>query len=573
VADAHGLAHDDGTTRAELISRIADRLTDATYLAEQLERLSTAERGILASAHASGGELRVLLVDAEQPGAAEDLARRGWLYRVFSATGPLRGEVLVVPEELLAVLPSEPEANLPRLEREPPQEPRWTDPAFSLFALTSALTRQGGNREDELSPWSQEPGGWDWSSRWTFLEHLATHAGLLGHNADGKLSPAPTLARLLDEPPLLAERIWRAYLRDRSWSELRSAELASEDDLVDGVALRQAVADVLDQLPEAAWLSWSALADWLRLAHPKLVREQLTPRGLVRFQAASWDELERPLLRYFCLGPLYWLGHVAASRDGTLVSRRPRPRQIQPEACRWDEPADLIAPASARLGLLLQAERYLVLRERGRVSRYHLVQAHVAAALGGGGSVAECQALLRELTQGPLPGAVTDRLEAWERRFGALEIRPAVLLEARSAADLDAALAHEEVRPFVRARLSEQVAEVAAADALELAAALRGSDHLPRIDAALRLAADARRAYSSLVDEQVLEFLLVSLLAFRTAWPERLAELEGSTTLLERLEHQFPPARLAELRADAGRLAGTLRGKPVSAPKRRRRRM
>ena len=86
--------------------------------------------------------------------------------------------------------------------------------------------------------------------------------------------------------------------------------------------------------------------------------------------------------------------------------------------------------------------------------------------------------------------------------------------------------------------------------------------HLPRVDAALRLAAEPRRAYAGLVDEQVLEFLLVSLLAFRVAWPERLAELEGSAALLERLEHQFPPARLAELRASAERLAGGLAAAP-----------
>jgi hypothetical protein len=102
------------------------------------------------------------------------------------------------------------------------------------------------------------------------------------------------------------------------------------------------------------------------------------------------------------------------------------------------------------------------------------------------------------------------------------------------------------------------VAEVSAADALELAAALRASGHLPRVDAALRLAAEPRRAYAGLVDEQVLEFLLVSLLAFQTARPERLGELEGALGLLERLERQFPPERLRELRAAASRLAGEL---------------
>jgi hypothetical protein len=222
------------------------------------------------------------------------------------------------------------------------------------------------------------------------------------------------------------------------------------------------------------------------------------------------------------------------------------------------------------LGTLLEAERYLVLHERGRPSRYHLVQSHVAAALGSGGSIGECRGLLLKLTQAALPPLIDERLATWEKRFGALSIRPAVLVEARSPAELEVAIGEERARPFVRARLGPTVAEVAAADALELAAALREADHLPRIDAALRLASEPRRAYASLIDEQVLEFLLVSLLAFQTAWPERLSELEGSLTLLERLERQFPPERLSQLRIAANRLAGELGAAPPS-PRRRSR--
>jgi hypothetical protein len=575
VADAHGLPHDDGTTRAELVQRIAERLGSPAYLDEQLAHLSPEERDILSSAKTSAGELRGLLVDAEHPGAAEDLAERGWLYRVFAAAGPLRGEVFVVPDELLERLP---EPTLPRtleLEPAPPPEPRWTDPAFSLFALTSALTRAGGHLEDELQPWSQEPGEWAWDARWTFLQHLATNAALLVHRADGALSPAPNLPRLLDDPSALADRLWHAYLRDRGWSELHLAAIEDIDDddgdLIDSVGLRHAFADVLEQLPEGAWIGLNTVSRWLQRGHPRLVREQLTPRGLVLLQAAGWTDLEQKLLRYFFLGPLYWLGLTAASRDGQLISRRRRsPPARQAEASRWDPPADLLAPASAQLGTLLQAERYLVLRQRDRVSHYHLVQSHAAAALAGGGSIAECRQLLGQLTQGELPSAVEERLSTWDRRFGALDIRPAVLLEGRSAAELDAALSDEAARPFVRRRLGSAVAEVAAADALELAGALRGAGHLPRVDAALRLAAEPRRAYGGLVDEQVLEFLLVSLLAFRTAWPERLAELEGSSSLLERLEHQFPPRRLSELRNDAERLAGALTSAPAT-PRRRAR--
>lgn len=558
VASAHGLAHDDTLTRDELIAALVDRFADHAYLVERVDHLTDEERAILAAAHASAGELRGLLLDAEHPGIAEDLADRGWLFRVFASAGPLRGEVFVVPDELLALLPSAEEPRL-RADAEPPAEPRWTDPAFSLFALTSALTRHGGHLEQELRHWSQEPGGWHWKERWDYLQHAALGSGLLVHRSDGATTPGPGLARLLDDRPSLAERLSRNYARDRGWSELQRADMPNmperdAQDVVDVLGLRAAVADAIESLPHGRWLRFDAFSNWLKDTRPTVVREQLTPRGLALVQNLGWSDVEEPLLRYFLLGPLYWLGVIGTSRDGQLICRRePGRRQAAAEACHWEATAELVAPATVQLGSLLQAERYLVLRERDRVSRYHLVQAHVAAALGAGGSIAECRRLLTRLTQEPLPATLDERLQTWEQRFGSLAIRPAVVLQARTADDLDAAIGTEAVRPFVRGRLGPTVAEVAAADALELAAALRASDHLPRVDAALRL-----KAYGGLIDEQVLEFLLVSLLALRIARPEQLAELEGSSALIERLEQQFPAERQAELRLAAHRLASNL---------------
>ncbi|HEY2594490.1 MAG TPA: hypothetical protein VGK33_11365 [Chloroflexota bacterium] len=579
VAVAHGLPLDDGTTRDELIARIADRFADPSYLEDQLRRLTDDERSVLASARSSGGELRGLLVDSEHPGTAEHLADLGWLYRVFAAVGPLRGEVYVIPEELLDLLPAEPAPAGLLAGASAPGEARWSDPAFSLMALVSALTRPGGNLETEVRAWSAEPGGWAWDVRWKFFQHLALGVGWLMHRADGSLAPAPALPRWLDDPRTLADRAWRVYLRDRSWPELAHAGLRDvpeadreSADLVDTSGLRRAIVEVVvEAMPEGGWLRLDALSSWLRATRPTLVREQLSPRGLVLLQGADWSRVEHVLLRFFVLGPLYWLGVVAASRDGELISRRPRSPAGPAEACRWDatggSAAELVAPANAALGALLRAERYLVLRERARLSRYGLVQSHVAAALAAGGSIGECRQVLRELTRADLPEAVDERLSAWDQRFGALTIRPAVVLEGHSAAEVEAVTADEHVRPFVRGRLSPTVVEVTAAEAVELAAALRSIGHLPRVDAALRLAAEPKGAYAGLVDEQVLEFLLVSLLAFEVAWPERLAELEGATGLRERLEHQFPSARLAELRTAASRLAGALGSAP---PPRRR---
>ena len=563
VASAHGLAHDDTTTRDELIAGLSERFADRAYITELLNALTHEERDVLASAHASYGELRAQIVDGDHPGMAEDLADGGWLFRVFAAAGPLRGEVFVVPDEVLELVRAPDEPRL-RTDAAAPAEQRWTDPAFSLFALASALTRHGGHLEREVRHWSQEPGGWEWDARWTFLQQVALAAGLLSHAADREVPVATTLTRLLDDRRALSQRLWRSYLRDRGWCELQQVHPQLREE-VDAIALRSSVIEAVGQLPPGEWLRLESFSDWLRHSRPRFLREQLTPRGLATVQNVDWAELELPTLRYFMLGPLYWLGRVATSRDGGLVSRRESvARSAAAEACEWEGAAELVAPATTQLGTLLQAERYLVLNARDRVSRYHLVQSHVAVALGSGGSITECRRLLEQLTQSSLPATVDERLTSWDERFGTLVIRPAVLLEARSAEDLNAAITDESVRHFVRARLGPTVAEVAAADALELAGALRSSDHLPRIDAALRL-----KAFGGLVDEQVLEFLLVNLLALRTAWPERLQELEGSTALVERLEDLFPPERLAELHKLADRVAGRLSGTP--RPPRRRR--
>jgi len=643
MASAHGLLHDDATTRGELIDRLAERLLDPNYLQEQLAGLSDDERATLLAARASGGELRGLLVERDHPGSGEALIERGLLFRIFAAAGPLRGEVFEAPQELLAVLPPPPAVEAPPASEGVPAERRASDPAFSLFALASVLGRAGANLEQEVREWSEEPGGWDWEARWTFLRHLGQAAGLLLRQADGTLGPGPALVRLLDDPPSLTARLWRTYLQDRSWSELdhaldpavershpagvgtRGHALTAGDrgqELADPLLLRKALVDAVQALPPGGWIALDTFGAWLKTARPVFVREQLNARGIVLMDSATWADLEQPLLRVTLLGPLYWLGVIGASPDGLHVVRRPgmladqagplpsglragdlfteesalgavrttpsAPLRAAPppgragaprldaEPCRWEGPAELVAPTRASLGTLLDAERYLVLRQRGRPSRYHLVQSHVAAALGSGGSTAECRRLLRKLTQGPLPEAVEDRLAAWERRFGALGVRPAVVLEAHTETELDAAIADEHVRPFVRARLGPTAAEVAAADVLQLAAALRDSGHLPRVDAALRLAAEPRRAYAGLIDEQVLEFLLVCLFAFQQVRPEQLGELEGSSGLLERLEKQFPPGRLSQLRAAAARLSGELGAtpppRPKATPKRRRRR-
>jgi hypothetical protein len=726
IAAGHGLPVDEATTRLELIDRLAERLTDPIYLAELITSLADDERHALLAARDSGGEMRGLLIDRDQPGAAASLAERGLLFRTFAAAGPRRGEIFTVPDEVLQVLPAPPAIEPPPAHPVPPIERRTSDPVFSLFALASSLARPGSDLAAEVRGWSAEPGGFDWSARWTFLEHLGRATGLLDEHG-----PPRGLPRALNDPIALTERLRRTYLHDRAWSELARIGLEHAEALAEPTLVRAAVLEAVDRLPEGQWITVDALSGWLERTAPDFLREQLDARGLVLLEPLPWARVERELLRFMVLGPLYWLGIVATSADGQVIARRGPSRATGPEPCIWpsaesaepsapvaeephtrllpepylgvtrsahgypraeslrapgdpvpsashasdiaepwasapqaapegpsaeasqvapftgqrseapalsdaderhepttaaashepntpqipdppgqgaadpDAPAlpdarraahldlrpagdaervvvaaveqpaptrfELHAPARAELGTLLEAERYLLLDERGRRSRYRLVQQHLAAALGAGGSVDECRRLLTRLSQAALPDRVEERLAAWRERYGAVAVRPVVLLDARTASELDSVLAEDTVQPFIQRRLGPTTAEVAAAEALALATALRASGHLPRVDAALRLVAEPRRSYVGLVDEQVLEFLLVSLLAFQHARPERLAELEGALSLLQRLERQFATERLAELRTAAARLAGELRASPPRPKSRRRR--
>src|SRR5260370_12963923 len=124
MASAHGLLYDDGTTRAELIERIADRMRDPAYLQEQLDSLTDDERAALLAARASGGEQRGFLLDRDHPGAAEALVERGLLFRLFAAGGPLRAELVTVPDDLLPVLPYPPAAEAPPSGQPPPGAPQ-----------------------------------------------------------------------------------------------------------------------------------------------------------------------------------------------------------------------------------------------------------------------------------------------------------------------------------------------------------------------------------------------------------------------------------------------------------------
>jgi hypothetical protein len=616
VAANHGLAVDDSTTRTELVERLSQRLTDPAYLTAQLETLDPREQRVLNAARSSGGELRGFLLsrilESDDPDAPRSLLERGFLFRTFAPLGPHRGEVFAVPDEVLALLApvsghdATPGAVLPPIADAPPREEwRGSDPSFSLFALASYLQRHMGGHggadagaraagfQAETHGWAREPGGWPWQERWAFLRHVGLAAGFLERRTDGTTSTSVRSHELLSDRPRLMRRLWRSYLRDREWSEAIHADVPQAERLaeqLDAPAARTAVLRVLARLPPGEWVTLSDLCAWLEASAPAFLRQQLDARsaalvdpttGEPLLAEGSWARVEARYLRYLVLGPLYWLGAMGADTSGERVAVTPTGSVLladsegvparPPDRCTWDASSRLLAPARADLGALLQAERYLLLEARGQPSRYRLDRDRIAVALSAGGSIQECRQLLVRLMQHSLPADIEARLSTWEHGFGAIALRPAVLLEARSQSDLDSVEEVTTVRPFIRRRLNPRVAEVAASQAPALVDELHSAGHLPRVDAALRLMS-GRHAYAAMIDERVLEFLLTCLLALREVRPEHLAHLEGSLDLLERLEDLFPPEQLKIIREAAAQLAGTIRSAPRAISQRSPRR-
>lgn len=632
AADPSSTAVELGTAIA---ARFADRDHLALILAGLTDAERGALATARAGGGEIGGYLLAERLASTDPDAARNLLDHGLLVRAFAALGPHKGEVFALPEEVAGCLTDFPvgrvEAVLPGSRPAPQRSDRRTsDPAFSVFALASFLLRHpsaelalAGTRaaalQGEVEHWAREPGGWGWQERWTFLASIGQAAGVVATAPEQTANRWHAAARRYGNRELLATRLWRTYRRFHGeWSELEHAQTpygVALAEQVDAPALRERLLALVAHLPADTWFDIEEIAAWAEAVDPNLLRDQLDARalpvlGVETLQggpSAVWPRLEAPLLRYVLLGPLYWLGAVATDAAGERVALTPTGRSLlhepapEPpparpvEPCTWElaameipapgpaslpdrpgaktPPPLLLASARADLTTLLRAERYLVLVERAQVSRYCLERFRVAEAMASEGSIAECRTLLLRLGGGTLPELVMDQLDEWGERTGAIALRPTVLLEARDPADLARLRAEDAFREFFRseADLGPGVAEVPASKVPAFTEALRAAGYFPEVDAALRLMA-GRRAYSSLVDEQVLEFLFASLLAFRAVAPDQVAALEGAPSLLERLESIFPPEHRTRITEAANHLAAALRGAtglPSSAPRRR----
>jgi hypothetical protein len=613
IAAAHEVPLAEPAARAEAVQLLLDRLLAAGYLEHCLARLGQDERRALELVASEGGQLRGFVLErrlrrsAEPDGADSSSSRvlgsllqSGLLYRVFQAVGPVRGEVYVLPDELVAFLPSTPapEAVVPPPVAQP-RESRRCSSSFNLFAMASFIRRwrqreaRAPQADGQLAALSRETGdlalelpGRSARERWTLLAHLGLQLGLFARQHGG-LQATDDLEEWLGLGEAAERRLWTTYVAAEQWNDLERAGSGAERFVgrtADPPAARAQVLDVVRSLTTEAWVLGSDVERLVRARAPDFLREGFeiaTSRmvdlesGEVLGGSGSWERVEGPLVNYLLTGPLFWLGVVewGLGPDGWDRLR------LTPSGQVWlDDSDEVLSPAPAPLKLsderlvvasqrcdlrlLWQLEPYVDLERRGPPSEYRLTRASFAHGLEAGGSARDFRRLLERAVGGPPPLAFSLALERWSARAGRFRLKPMVVLAAEDAAELQALTDRPELSGLIRERLGPTAAAVAPARAGDLAETLERLGHIPEVDAALRLMA-GRRAYPALIDQHALESLLFCLRLIKVLKPDLLSEIPDPERLAIRLEQALGPIAAPRIsrraRSAARRLRNELR--------------
>ena len=389
-------------------------------------------------------------------------------------------------------------------------------------------------------------------------------AGAPGRRRPGRragLGPFARRSALRRRPPVARLPARPRLARPRKGTGIRGCRLRRRRP-----APRSLVASV-DALPEGQWVHVDRLSDWLERTRPALVREQLTARGLLASRAARMVAVDLRCSATCC--SVRCTGSGASPRCRRHARRPPPCATARVRAMHLGRPRPGRAVArrpryAARGGALFDPSRAgprFALRAAPVSRRGEPVERRLHRRLSTPACAFDACAA---------PARVEDRLRGWQERFGAVSVRPAVLVEARTQP--------ESTRPLPTSASAAWSA--------------RGSVRRPRRSPpptrsssppsfGSRPPAPGRRRAASVVGpaagvRQPGGPAGAGVPAGEPAGiparaPEHLAELEGSATLLERLELQFPPERLRELRAAAARLGGELQARvPVRKTRRRR---
>jgi hypothetical protein len=299
-----------------------------------------------------------------------------------------------------------------------------------------------------------------------------------------------------------------AWLHSESFNDLRLLPgLKFEGEWVNQpLQTRQAILEMLSQLPQDTWWSLPAFVNGVRDRRPDFQR----PAGdydswFIRKEGAdtflrgfsSWDVVDGALLRFIITGPLHWLGIIDLAAPDTKAA----PTAFRPSAwatALWhgnppgglpQEKAPVRVSSDGRLvlsNLTPRWVRYQVARmcqwesASGSEYRYRLAPSSLEQAQQQGLRPVHLITLLRKFAAGPLPPDLIEALERWEKLGVQAVIEPAVLLRV-SSPEILAALRKTRAARYLGETLTPTIVLVKPGGAAALRSALVECGYLAEV--------------------------------------------------------------------------------------------
>lgn len=399
--------------------------------------------------------------DRERPyenpiSAVEVLWYRAFVARAFFDTPAGPGEFAYIPDDLLALIPLEAEAETPLMgrpasaveyERVFPANDRILDHACTFLAAL----RMGKTLPDTFTTATGE------ELTNIFLKSILSAYGLL--DEAGIPLPEPVRIFLESKRGETLVQLFRAWKHSTQINELRwLPDLTIEGNWEnDPLRTRLAILDYLSSIPADTWWSLGSFVSAIKQRNPDFqrpagdydswfIRQKTSGEYLRGFE--HWDEVDGRLIRYLLTGPLYWLGVLNLARPDTEQEvtafrlsgwSRALLQEESPKGFPLEE-EPLVARSDARISarrLVPRRVRYQLARfcewekETPEEYQYRISSASLLRAMQQGLTVSQLLSLLNRYAKA-VPPSLIKALERWDKQGSQVRLEKMVVLRVAS---------------------------------------------------------------------------------------------------------------------------------------------
>lgn len=391
---------------------------------------------------------------------AEILWYRSLIGKAFLNFPPEPQEFAYIPDDILEFLETlRPQKTEPLGRAASPGETRWSIPAADHI-LDDCCTLLAALRTGREAKLAEDP---NWGAKLPFLLALLKAAGLV--HQDGSVQPEAT-RQFLEAPRGQAlSTLTTQWLASNTVNELLLLPgLVFEGEWQNNpLHTRQVILGFIDSLPKGVWWHLPTFIAAIREQYSDFQRPAgdydswfIRKKGSDAFLRgiSNWDEVDGALLRYMATGPLHWLGLVdLASNEQDAAPLAFRISGWAPLLLVGQAPAlpqerdaiEITLDHRFKLSRLTsRAIRYQIARfceweeESGDLYFYRITAASLEKAQKQGLLTAHLVKLLHRFAHRPIPPALIQAIERWDKFGVEVGMQPATLLRVSSPDILEA---------------------------------------------------------------------------------------------------------------------------------------